>query len=276
MKTAVTMVSVGGMFAEGKIDVAGFIGFCAELGVDGADLAEYYWKNRETEMRDAVSLLQDNNLVLSAYAIGNAFTITDPLKLQKQLDYVKNAIDTARALGADKLRVFGGSPIPGFTRDESLNKVIEGLGQCLPHAEEAGVILALENHGDMPGRSDELLKAVKHFNSPNLRINIDIANFRGYSMEVPENPAQAVRKLLPYTVHAHVKDFAFFPGGARRMFGCILGEGVVALEDCLREMKNGGYAGFLSLEFEGGRHYDEKEGVKKSIVNLKNIIGGLG
>ncbi len=275
MKTAVTMISVSKMFGEGKIDLEGFIRFCGRIGVDGVDLLEYYWKDKEKEIPRVEGMLKNNNLELAAFAIGNNFTLQDEHKLSEQADYVKAGIDTARRLGTDKLRVFGGNLIPGMTRDESLGAVIEGFERCVPYAEEAGVVLALENHGGMPGRSDEIIRVIKHFNSPCLKVNIDLANFYGYMAEVPENPISAARKLMPFIVHAHVKDFARFPDGGSRLYGCILGEGIVPLEDSLKQMKEGGYSGFLSLEFEGERHYDEEYGIRRSIENLKTIVAGL-
>lgn len=275
MKTAVTMVSVSKMFGEGKIDLEGFIRLCGGMGVDGVDLLEYYWKDKEKEIPRVAGMLKEHDLELASFAIGNNFTLQDEQKLRGQVDYVKAGIDTARRLGADKLRVFGGNLIPGMTRDESLGAVIEGFERCVPYAEKAGVVLALENHGGMPGKSDELIRVIKHFNSPCLRVNIDLANFYGYMAEVPENPISAARKLMPFIVHAHVKDFARFPDGGKMLYGCILGDGIVPVEDSVRQLHLGGYRGFLSLEFEGEKHYDEEYGIRMSIANLKDIIGRM-
>ncbi len=276
MKTAVTMISVGGMVRGGEMDIEGFIGYCSEIGVDGVDLTAYYWKNQAEEIKRIPALLRDRKLALPVYAIGNDFTVLDEKSKREQYDYVVTGIATAARLGAGMVRVFGGRPAPGLLRKESLELVIEALRPCVHYAAKRGITLAIENHGDMPGRSDELLEVVKRIDSKHLRINIDIANFYGENVEVKENAVTAVRKLMPYIAHVHVKDIARFPDDPSKLQGCILGEGIVPLDACLRLLHDAGYTGYLSLEFEGGDHYSELDGIARSIANLKDLLKKQG
>ncbi len=116
MKIAITMVSMGKSYSEGKIDVKGFIEFCGSLGIDGVDICEYYWKDKEREVREIPKYLDDNNIKLSAFAIGNEFTKLTKKERDEQIEYVKVGIDTAKKLSADKVRVFGGHPVEGKTK----------------------------------------------------------------------------------------------------------------------------------------------------------------
>lgn len=275
MKIAVTMVSMGKSYSEGKTDVRSFIEFCRKIGVDGVDLLEYYWKDKSKEVKEVPKWLQDNNLILSAYAVGNDFTKADKSERQKQIDYVKRGIDTAADLGADKMRIFGGHPLPGLSREDCLNMIIDSFYPCVEYAAECGVVLSLENHGDMPGRSEEEIKILKAINSPYLKCNIDVANFMAEHMEATESPVVATQNLISYVVHSHVKDIAYFPDNPKVLEGCVLGEGIVPLKECLQVFKNAHYRGYLSLEFEGQKHIDEATGVRKSIVNLKALLNEL-
>lgn len=276
MKTAVTMVSVARYFSEGKIDARGFIEFCAKLGVDAVDLLEYYWRDKAAEVPQVPGWLRDNGLTISAYAVGNNFVKTDAVEWREQIEYVKRGIETAAALGANKMRVFGGHiPENTLEREEGIKLVKEGLSSCLGKAAEYNVVLALENHGDMPGRSEEVLGIIREINSPFLRCNLDIANFMDDDVDVQEDPVGAVRKLLPYSVHSHVKDFAYFSDMPEKLKGCVLGEGLVPVRECLQIMSDGGYDGYLSLEFEGRAHIDELVGIEKSIKNLQAILKDL-
>ena len=36
--------------------------------------------------------------------------------------------------------------LPGYTEDDGFKWCIDSIQDCLPHAEQAGVVLALENH----------------------------------------------------------------------------------------------------------------------------------
>ena len=62
----------------------------------------------------------------------------------------------------------------------------------------------------------------------------------------------------------HAKDFLFKPGtqpnpgagwfktrGENHIRGTIVGHGVIPVAQCVAMLKNAGYDGFLSLEFEG-------------------------
>ncbi|MCX6991785.1 MAG: sugar phosphate isomerase/epimerase [Kiritimatiellaeota bacterium] len=278
MKTAVTMISVGGRFNEGKIDVHGFIEFCGRIGVDGVDLLEYYWKDKPREMKAIPGWLADNNLVLSAFAIGNNFAVSNPRKMQEQVDYVKKGIDTAAVLGAKTLRIFGGhlSPDGINNREEGMEAIVYGISRCIDHAKANRVVLALENHGDLPGRSDQVLRILNQFQSDYLKATIDIANFIANNMNAKEDPVSATKALVGRAAHCHVKDFADNPAATGKVKACVLGEGKTPIRECLQVLKNGGYQGFLSLEYEGheneGVAIEDALGTEQSIRNLKKIL----
>lgn len=271
MKIAVTMVSMGKSYNKGEIDVKGFVDFCGTLGIEGVDICEYYWKDKKREVKEVSRYVADNNLKVSAFAVGNEFTKMTEKERQEQIAYVKEGIDTAQAIGADKMRVFGGRPVPGKTRKEWLEIVVECLYPCLEYAKKNGIVLAIENHGDLPGRSEDILYILSKINSPYLKCNIDIANFAAYNMEKKEDPVSATKNLIKYAVHSHVKDFKYFPDSPKGMAGCILGEGFIPIADCLKVFMDNGYDGYFSLEFEGQEHYPEKEGIIRSIENLKEL-----
>ena len=75
---------------------------------------------------------------------------------------------------------------------------------------------------------------------------------------------QAVAIAAPYAFHVHAKDFLYKPGtqpnpgagwfktrGENHIRGTIVGHGVIPVPQCVRMLKNAGYDGYLSLEFEG-------------------------
>ncbi len=162
----------------------------------------------------------------------------------------------------------------GKQKREWIEIIIECLYPCVEYAKENNIVLAIENHGDLPGRSEEILYILNKVNSPYLKCNIDIGNFVADNMEKKENPIIATKNLIKYVVHSHVKDFKYFPDSPE-LEGCILGEGIVPISDCLKVFKENGYNGYFSLEFEGQKYYDEKEGIIKSIENLRRIIKNL-
>lgn len=274
MKTSVTMVSVGRYFGENKIDIEGFIKFCRDIEVDGVDLCEYYWKDKKAEIERIPLWLKENNLALAVFAIGNEFTVTTAIEMKKQVNYVKQGIDTALRIGVDKVRIFGGYH-DGKPRRECMDKVEEGIEKCLPYAEKNQVTLVLENHGDMPGTSKEILGIIEKFKSPYFKCTLDIGNFIYDNMAEKEDPISATKNLVDCTIHCHVKDFRYSENKNSKLESCVVGEGIVPVKDCLKVLKDYNYKEYISLEFEGSKTVDDLVGIKRSIQHIKKIIKRL-
>jgi hypothetical protein len=76
------------------------------------------------------------------------------------------------------MKVKGDEPaIAGYTDEDAFKWCIESIEACLPAAEKAGVILALENHWGLTTRPENLLRIYKAVKSPWLGINLDTGNF---------------------------------------------------------------------------------------------------
>jgi sugar phosphate isomerase/epimerase len=97
-------------------------------------------------------------------------------------------------------------------------------------------------------------------NHPNYGLLVDIGNF----LCADEPSLAALPVAIPYAFHVHVKDFLWKSGAGERpgaswftsragdwLRGTIPGHGVVPVAQCLALIKNSGYKGNLSLEFEG-------------------------
>ena len=159
--------------------------------------------------------------------------------------------------------------------------LVAGIREVTEYASTKHIVLALENHGRVVGRSAQIEELILKVDSPYFRANPDIGNF----YVVDEEPVAAVERLAKYAAHVHVKDFHRQPPGAEvgegwfesnggyKLRGAILGEGVVDVAGCLRALKRAHYEGFLSLEFEGPE--DPKVGCSKGLANLRTILARL-
>ena len=112
-------------------------------------------------------------------------------------------IECAALIGAPVMRV---TPGPGsgdfrrLPRQPRLDVLARWYREALPVAENHGIKLAAENHGDYT--SDEMLWLVEAVGSPSFGVTFDTGNFFG----MMEDPVQAMRKLAPYTYATHIKD----------------------------------------------------------------------
>lgn len=265
MKLSVTIYSLHNSIQKGEMDVKGFIEYCAGLGVPAVDLG-YFWKDEEAEIPQALEWLKEHNLTLAAYITSNDFTKQDPAERAEQVEKVKHAVDRAKQMGASILRVFAGNGWPGATFEDVQDWVIDCMKQVTSYAEAQGVTLALENHGKLCGTIHAIRTIVEGVNSPRLGVTFDAGNWVGAG----EDPIEAARVFAGKTVHVHVKDLKREGEGVR---SCIVGEGFVDIAGCARILKEAGYQGYYSLEYEAAE--DEKVGVPKSLEAMRRLLEGL-
>jgi sugar phosphate isomerase/epimerase len=282
MKLSITPISLARAFREGPMDLDRFIDWAAELKLDAVDLLDsrcyaWLWRDFAAQSKALPSKIASAGLRLAAYGCGNNFAQPDDAALDEQVRIVHRAIDEAAQLGAPALRIFGGyheqtGGKSGITYANGFAAVLRGIERCLPEAEKRGVVLALENHGRLPGHGYEIAAILDHFDSPWLRCMFDCANFQGNNMDEPEDPLHALSLLRGRIVHAHVKDFG--PAVARkdrRIEAYVAGEGTVPLRQILGELERDGYEGYCSLEYEAGFKMPELEGVQRSFEYLKQV-----
>ncbi|MBI1277463.1 MAG: TIM barrel protein [Anaerolineaceae bacterium] len=257
MKLSLSMWSVVETVKDGQMTLPQFIDFAATQNVKGIELLDYFWKDEKREIPQAKKQAADKGLEIAVYSIGNDFFQPDVAARDQQLEAVKHGVDVANELGVNLVRVFSGSYREGYTLEQGIGWVIDGLGQAASYAQRNHVTLALENHGLIAGRSDQVKDIINKVNSPALRANIDTGNF----LLVGQNPTDAARMLAPLAALVHLKDFRKpDPGQLVHVYrgldgsiftGAVTGEGMVDLPAIVSILRDAGYNGWLSLEYEG-------------------------
>ena len=116
---------------------------------------------------------------MDVYSVSNNFVgKTDPTERAQAVEQDQGGVDTlANHFGAKTVRVFAGDITPGITFDDGFNWIVEGLALGAEYAYANGVTLALENHGKLAGRSDQVEKILRTVGSPALKANPDTGNF---------------------------------------------------------------------------------------------------
>ena len=109
---------------------------------------------------------------------------------------------------------------------------------------------------------------------PNFGWLVDMGNF----LCADEEPLSAVRRAAKYAIHVHAKDFkrgetaegCFASRGGTFLKGCTLGHGVVPVADCVQVLKESGYDGYITIEYEGAEPC--REGIVEGLTLLKKCI----
>ncbi len=279
MKIGASMWSVVSYFQRGEMDVMDFLRYAETIGIQGVELLDFFWKKEDEELPQVVDYIKGSSLAVSAYAISNDFVVDDKGKREAIADYIERSSEIAQKLGAEVIRVFSGNLKEGFSFDEARGWIVDGLRKGAAIAEKYDIVLALENHGLLAGKSSQIKGIIDEVGSRYLRATFDTGNF----LLVDEKPKEAAKVLAPLTANVHLKDFKPVPEGTPHSYpslsggffqGTAVGEGIVDLSSVLGELKSAGYSEYLSIEFEGIG--DAKVGLEKSIENTKKILSEIG
>ncbi len=257
MKLSLSMWSLLEPVSAGKMDLMQFIDYAASQPVAGVELLDYFWRDEKSEIPAVKKKIADAGLELAVYSISNDFFQPDASAGQRQLADLKHGVDVALELGVRLMRVFSGSHRKGYSSEQGMEWIIDGLTAGAAYAEQHGVTLALENHGLFAGRSDQVRSIIEQVNSPALRANLDTGNF----LLAGQNPLEAAQDLAELVDLVHLKDFGhaapdqrgevFRSLDGKTFTGTVLGEGLVELEAIIATLDEAGYRGWLSLEYEG-------------------------
>ena len=257
-------------FREPKVTVQQVIDHASNLGVDGVDVLHVQMDNESPEyIRSLRDRAQDKNIELICLSIHQDFVDPDKEKRENNIDHTKKCIDIAHDLGISYIRLNSGrwntidsfddlmankgiEPVlPGYTEDDGFKWCIDSIQDCIPHAEQAGVVLALENHWGLTRTPEGLLRIVNSIDSPWLGVLMDTGNFL-------EDPYEKLEEIAPQTVFVQAKTY--YGGG--EWYTLDLDYSRIA--EILNKVE---YKGYISLEFEGKENANT--GVPKSIELLK-------
>jgi sugar phosphate isomerase/epimerase len=259
------------------LTIPAFIYTSKELGADGVELLDFFWKDKDAELQEVDKALSQTGMPVGVYSVANNFVHEDESERSSNVKKITDGVDMAVHFGAKTVRVFAGNPIEGVTFEHALNWIVEGLSEAAKYAETHGITLALENHGKLAGRSDQVLKILELVGNRALKANPDTGNF----LLVHQAPHEAVHALASVAAMVHLKDFTEVPddytGFAYESLdtikykGVVIGEGDVALEDCIHSLKNAGFNGWVNIEFEGEE--DVATAIPRSVSVARHLLG---
>jgi len=215
------------------------------------------WPTKRCKELHSVS--DGEGIEIHGVGANNDFSSPIPEYRECQIAYVKELIRMTSDLGARTLRMF--LAWPGVTKHPQLAKYTiakdiwkythekftaeqiwtwcrEGMAECARYAEDAGVVLALQNHAPVIRDYRDVLRMVKEVNSPSLKVSLDAPIMADKS---PENIRRAAKAVGNLQVLSHF-------GGEydRDKNGKV--EGAAFYKPFIRAMHEIGYSGYLSYE----------------------------
>lgn len=290
MKFAVSSYSLSSLVGKGEKTETELIALAKELGFDGIEFAEIHTPEGKEKSEYAKELKAECERVgiePVQYSVGADFIYGSDGDSEKEIDRLKGEVDIAALLGVKGMR----HDATGGYRDEerkykgfqqALPRIIEGYRAVTEYAEAKGIRTMIENHGYFCQDSDRVERIITGVAHKNFGALIDMGNF----LCADENPVTAVSRLSPFVSYLHAKDFHIKSGsefapcdgffktrGGNYLRGAVLGHGNVPVYQVLSIIKEAGYNGYITLEFEG--HEDAVTACKWGLNTLKAMCEAL-
>lgn len=263
MQLSCLPVSLYPELSAGRMTLADWFAFAAELGLDGADVSVVHLAGTDAPyLRDVGSQATDQGIQIAMLVTYADFTHPDAAERSRQVDELRRFIATARELGSSLIRVTAGQAHPGLEREAALEWAVSGLTACLDEARQVGVTLCYENHtkgyawtyNDFSQPADRFLEICRRTADTDLRILYDTAN----TLATGDDPLAVLAAVRERVAMIHTNDIAragFFEP-------VVLGEGVAPIVDIYRMMVEIGFDGWISVE-EAGKQ--GKDGFRRAI-----------
>ena len=239
----------------------------AELDIDGL---EFYWGFTPHDDSAALTRLREliaaKGLAMPMMCYSPDFTQPDAAARANEITKQKRAIEVTQQLGGRCCRVLSGQRRPEVSIEDGVKMAADCIAALLPHAEECGVTLVLENHykdgyWQFPEFAQQrevflqLLSALPP--SSNFGVNFDPSN----ALIAGEDPLVLLDAVVGRVVSMHASDRYFEGGtaddlrrlGAHQGYASILRHGVIGrgLNDydaIFSRLKEAGFTGWISIE----------------------------
>ncbi|MFC5586822.1 sugar phosphate isomerase/epimerase family protein [Nitratireductor kimnyeongensis] len=244
----------------------------ARIGYDGIEIgcaAPHAWPAyldaaRRRELR---SLMEGEGLpavsLLPAPGGGPGHNPASPLEAERRatMHHYCEVIDLAADLGAGLVLYIAGWQVFGSTREDAYTRSVECLRQISKHAEDCGIVIAIEptaadsNLIDTP---HEALKLMRDSGAENVKVMFDTY----HAIYRDDVSADHVRILGDDLVHIHCAD-------ANR---AAPGDGVVDWFGVLQAARDIGFAGYLTMEIGfHTREADPDNYARRALSYLKGV-----
>ena len=134
-------------FTEGRRSYVDWIRDAATLGGEGIEHYDGFFRSLAPADVDPIArAMEETGQITSMICFSPDFTHPDADERRRQVDRQKAAIDLTVRLGARHCRTLSGQRYPGMSRQEGIERTIEGIRRSLDYAGERDVVLCMENH----------------------------------------------------------------------------------------------------------------------------------
>ena len=213
--------------------------WCAIQNIEAVDLTGYYFPGYpEVPSDEYIYEIKRKafqlGIEISGTGIRNNFADPNPAVRKADVELAKKWIIVASKLGAPVIRLFAGVVPAGYENkwDEVAGWMVECFKECAAFGAQHGVMIGIQNHGDMLKTAEECIKIYKAVGSKWAGIILDTGNFK------VTDPYKDIETIIPYTTNWQVKTSVF--GNASTV--------KIDIPRLMKIIKKSGYRGYLPIE----------------------------
>jgi L-ribulose-5-phosphate 3-epimerase len=245
----------------------------ARMGFDGLELLHIQMMAEDNATLQKLKKRAFHaGLDLMGFSTHQGFLYPEAEKRRENIERTRHQIEVAYRMGIPTMRINTGRwgttksfdelmanrgiepTLEGYTDEDGFKWVIDSIEHCIPKAEECGVVLGLENHWGLGRTAAGVQRIVEAIDSPWLMVTLDTGNFL-------EDPYEQLEMLAGRTILMQAKTY--YGGG--KWYSLDLDYKRIG-----QIMRDAGYKGYISLEFEG--QADPGEAVPKSLEVLREAF----
>jgi len=281
MKIGVSSYSFNQYVRKTGADLFKVCELARELGFDGIEFTDLpgEWAEQMEMAKALKEKCAQLELPIISYTIGADF-----LKGEEMVEKIKGQVDVAAELGVKVMRHDAcysmGEKKFGRTWRDVVAEIAPYIRKVTEYAAAKGIRTCTENHGYIIQDSERVETLIRTVDHENYGWLIDVGNFAC----ADEDSVAAVSRAVPYAVHVHAKDFLmksakeddpgmgwFKSRSGNYLRGTVVGHGAIPVKQCLKMIKDSGYDGYISLEFEGAE--ENMFALEAGLATLRRICG---
>jgi len=232
----------------------------AEYGYQGIDFRGYL---ADVDLRqspaftsgraETAARVRDSGLLVSCLASSAKMFESTAEKRQASLDEMKGYVEMCADFGAPFVRIFGGA-LGGVSMEAAMPIAADMLQQAAAIARDAGITIVVETHDDWVA-TKPLREAFDLAGNPEGVAFLWDVNHPYRS--AGETPIESFKNIGRMTRYTHWKDSRLTPEGKTEH--CLVGEGGLPLKEIYQLLRDSGYDGWYTLEWEKRWHRDLAE-----------------
>ena len=211
--------------------------------------------------------MENHGLQMPMMCAAPDFTQRDAAVRAREIEDYKQVVEATAILGGRFCRVLSGQKRPDVARDEGIAWTVEAIQAVLPHAQQCGIVLTMENHykdafwlyPEFAQEQDVFLEIISQIDSPYFGLNYDPSN----ALIAGDDHIQFLETIKERVVTMHASDRSLEGGtieDLRRLdrdpqsgyasfvkHG-VIGRGLIDYDGIFKILKDVGFDGWISIE----------------------------